>query len=149
MWSAPAYGQALWARYLDVFSSVVVAGRVSNVPQPSSGSVPASSTQVAFCDLPVYSGLAGFVRHSAELRRRIASAVQACQAVIVRSPSPVAYMASRAASVRGGTYGAEIVGDPSGVFSPGAYEHPLRLPIRFVATAAQREVTRRRRPPST
>ena len=61
VWSAPAYGQALWARYLDVFSSVVVAGRVSNVPQPSSGSVPASSTQVAFCDLPVYSGLAGFV----------------------------------------------------------------------------------------
>jgi glycosyltransferase involved in cell wall biosynthesis len=72
----------------------------------------------------------------------IGDAVRACPALIVRSPSPVAYLAARTASMLGRPYGAEIVGDPDGVFASRAFRHPLRAPLRRVATAAQKRLAR-------
>ena len=42
VWGAAAYGSAVWRRYLEVFSGVVMAARVADVSQPSSGCVEAS-----------------------------------------------------------------------------------------------------------
>ena len=142
IWAPAAYGRPLWARYLEVFSSVLVAARVRDVHEPSPGSVEASSATVRFCRLPPYSGLSGFVRHARKIRRIIAGAARECPALIVRSPSPSACITSRVAIGAERPYGAEIVGDPNQVFSPGGFSHPLRLPIRCVATAAQTYVSR-------
>src|SRR5512143_1141223 len=43
VWGPAAYGSALWNRYLDVFSDVVVAARVADVERPSDGCVVAST----------------------------------------------------------------------------------------------------------
>jgi phosphatidyl-myo-inositol dimannoside synthase len=72
----------------------------------------------------------------------VAEAVRICPAVVVRSPSPVAYLAARSAFAAGRPYGAQIVGDPDQVFSAGAFQHPLRVPLRVAVTAAQKYVAR-------
>jgi phosphatidyl-myo-inositol dimannoside synthase len=142
VWAPPAYGRALWSRYLDVFSSVLVAARVRRVLEPSAGCVRASRPQVEFCPLPSYSGLSGLVANLSRLHGSLAGAVRTSQAIIVRSPSPLAYLVYRAAMHDARPFAAEIVGDPDQVFSPGAFRHPIRGAIRRVAAAGQRQIAR-------
>ena len=137
VWGAAAYGNAMWRRYLEVFSGVVMAARVTDVSQPSSGCVEASGPGIDFCSLPPYSGLAGLCRHFPSVQAAIGQAVDDCPAVIVRSPSPIAYLTARHVSSSARAYGAHIVGDPDQVFSSGAFSHPLRAPLRQIATSAQ------------
>jgi glycosyltransferase involved in cell wall biosynthesis len=140
IWAAASCSSAMWTRYLDVFSSVLIAARVADVEEPSPGCVPASAPGVAFCALPPYSGLSGLVRSSRSVHAVVTHALRGCPAVILRTPSPVAYLAGRAMVTMGRAYGAQVVGDPDQVFSSGAFRHPLRVPLRHAATAAQRLV---------
>jgi glycosyltransferase involved in cell wall biosynthesis len=139
--SAPSRG-AIWSRYLDVFSSVTLVARIFDVREPSPGYVQASTPGLAFCPLPPYSGVHGFVRHGRSVQAAVADAVRTCPAVVVRSPSPVAYLAARCTLDMGRPYGAQIVGDPDQVFSRGGFRHPFRVPLRYTVTAAQRYVAR-------
>jgi phosphatidyl-myo-inositol dimannoside synthase len=142
IWGPAAYGEALWARYLEVFSSVLVAARVARVARASAGSIRASRSRVEFCELPPYEGISGLMRSLWQLRQALEAAVHRTEAVVVRSPSPLASLIARAATGARRSYAAEIVGDPNLVFSPGAFRHPLRGGLRFVATAAQRQIAR-------
>ncbi len=142
IWGPPACGAALWSRYLDVFSEVVIAARVIDAPEPASGAVAASGPGIVFRPVPTYSGVAGFLRHSRKLRRAVAQYAAASEAVIVRSPSPIANFAAAALMRLGRPYGAEVVGDPHQFFAPGAFRHPIRGAIRRTASAAQARVAR-------
>lgn len=142
IWGPPAYGRALWARYLDVFSSVMIAARVADVAGASAGCVTASSPDVQFCPLVPYSGLSGLLTNLRRVRASVVSAVQNTTAIIVRAPSPIAYLTSRAAARVGRPFAAEIVGDSDQVFSRGAFHHPLRVPIRWFARSTQRQLSR-------
>ena len=137
IWGHAAYGAPLWRRYLDVFSDVVVAARVGDVARPSAGCVLAAAPRISFCPLPPYSGLRGFLRHARGVRRAVAGSLLATDAVIVRSPSPIAQIAAASAMARSKPFGAEIVGDPDQVFSAAAFQHPMRAAMRRTATAAQ------------
>src|SRR4051812_43801770 len=130
IWAPAAYGCALWRRYLEVFSAVLVAARVADVQRPSSGSVIASAPGIDFCALPPYCGLAGLVRHVHSIQVTLAAALAECPAMIVRCPSPIGYLTAETARTSRRPYGAEIVGDPHQVFAVGAFRHPLRAPIR-------------------
>jgi len=132
----------MWNRYLEVFSSVTLVARIFDVTEPSAGCVQASTQGLTFCALPAYSGLLGFARSGHAVRTAVADAVRACPVVVVRSPSPIAYLAARCARQLGRPFGAQIVGDPDQVFSPGAFRHPMRVPLRVAVTAAQRYVAR-------
>jgi phosphatidyl-myo-inositol dimannoside synthase len=142
VWGPPAYGRALWARYLDVFSSVTIAARVADVTAASSGCVSASLPDVQFCPLVPYSGLSGLVSNLPSVRASVATAVHITTAIIVRAPSPIAYLTSRAAARAGRPFAAEIVGDSDQVFSRGAFHHPLRVPIRWLARSTQQQLSR-------
>jgi glycosyltransferase involved in cell wall biosynthesis len=142
IWGPAAYGRALWSRYLEVFSAVVVAARVADVRTVMPGSIEASLPEVQFCALPSYAGLSGFARSLRVVRDGVARALQTCPATIVRAPSPIAFLTGRAVVAAGRLYGAEIVGDPNQVFSPGAFRHPFRSPLRRLATAAQKRLSR-------
>ena len=142
IWGPPAYGRALWARYLDVFSSVMIAARVADVAGASAGCVTASSPDVHFCPLVPYSGLSGLLANLRCVRASVASALQNTTAIIVRAPSPIAYLTCRAAARVGRPFAAEIVGDSDQVFSRGAFHHPLRVPIRWFARSTQRQLSR-------
>jgi glycosyltransferase involved in cell wall biosynthesis len=143
VWGPAAYGTALWARYLDVFAEVRVAARIRDVAEPSPGSVPASAAGIDFLPLPPYSGLSEFARCFGSVYLRATSAVERHSALIVRTPSPIAFLMYRVAHASKRPFGAEVMGDPYEVFSPGAFRHPLRSPIRRLAAAAQKRVTRR------
>lgn len=142
IWGPPAYGRALWARYLDVFSDVMIAARVADVTVASTGCVTASSPDVQFCPLVPYSGLSGLLANLSRVRASVGSAVRDTTAIIVRAPSPIAYLTSRAAAAGGRPFAAEIVGDSDQVFSRGAFQHPLRMPIRWIARSTQRQLSR-------
>jgi glycosyltransferase involved in cell wall biosynthesis len=142
VWGPPAYGRTLWTRYLDVFSGVAIAARVADVEEPSAGSVAASMASVQFCPLPSYAGLSGVISRLDGLRRTLDATAAACQAVIVRSPSPIAFLVWRSTTLRRRPFAAELVGDPDQVFSAGAFSHPLRMPIRVTAAALQRKLAR-------
>lgn len=142
VWGPPACGLALWTRYVEVFSSALVAARVTDVAEPSAGSVEASGPDVGFCGLPIYDGPVGLVRQFPRMWRTLEAGMHAAPAAIVRAPSPLACLVRRAAARAGRLYAAEIVGDSDQVFSPGAFRHPLRGAIRRLATAAQRQVAR-------
>jgi glycosyltransferase involved in cell wall biosynthesis len=142
IWGAAAYSHAVWGRYLDVFSSVLVVARVGDVREPSPGLTRASGPGISFGALPSYSGLRGLVRSRKAVRAAVTQALGLCPAVIVRSPSPTAYFAAQAMLRGGRPYAAQIVGDPDQVFSAGAFRHPLRVPLRHAATAAQKLVAR-------
>ena len=142
IWGAAPYGAAMWRRYLDVFSSALLMARVSDVGRPSPGSVEALSSGIEFCPLPPYAGLGGLVRHLRPVRTAISRSIRDCDAVILRSPSPIAFLTSRAVLDAGRSYGAQIVGDPDQVFAAGAIRHPLRIPLRRLATVAQQRLSR-------
>jgi len=143
VWGAAAYGHAVWARYLDVFSSVLLVARVKDVRQLSPGLTRASGPGICFGALPCYTGLSGLLWSGNAVRAAVRRALRVCPAAIVRSPSPTAYFAAQAMLRDGRPYAAQIVGDPDQVFSPGAFRHPLRVPLRHAATAAQKLVARR------
>jgi glycosyltransferase involved in cell wall biosynthesis len=142
IWGPPAYGRPLWARYVEVFSAVLIAARVRDVQEPTSGAAEASAVDIQFCPLPSYSGLSGLARNLRDVRHRVAAALRIAPAVIVRAPSPLAYLTGRTVADAGRPFAAEIVGDPDQVFAPGAFRHPLRYPIRRLATAAQKRLSR-------
>lgn len=141
IWGAAPYSSVNWRRYLDVFTGVVLIARVAEAPQPSAGCMRASGPGIEFRPLPPYSGLSGLIRHIGRVHRVVREAVADCDAVVVRSPSPVASLVSRAVLATGRRYGAQIVGDPDQVFSAGAFRHPLRAPLRKLATAAQKRLS--------
>jgi glycosyltransferase involved in cell wall biosynthesis len=120
----------------------MIAARVANVAVASPGCVAASSADVQFCPLVPYSGLSGLLTNLARVRASVVAAVQDATAIIVRAPSPIAYLTSRAAARTRRPFGAEIVGDSDQVFSRGAFHHPLRVPIRWVARSTQRQLSR-------
>lgn len=142
IWAPTPNGCSLWGRHLDVFSAVLILARVADVREPSSGCVQASGDGITFGPLPPYSGFGGLLRNSQDVHAVVSRAVRACPAIIVRSPSPVAYLAARLMHVGRRPFAAQIVGDPDQVFSAGAFRHPLRVPLRHAAAAAQRQVTR-------
>jgi glycosyltransferase involved in cell wall biosynthesis len=142
IWASAPNGAAMWSRHLDVFSDVLVLARIAHVREPSKGYVRASAQNVAFCALPPYSGFEGLVRSGRHVQTIVGRAVAGCPAIVVRSPSPIAYLAARTASWMRRPFGAQIVGDPDQVFSRGAFRHPLRGPLRLAATSAQRQIAR-------
>jgi phosphatidyl-myo-inositol dimannoside synthase len=142
VWGPPAYGLPLWRRYLEVFSSALVAARVADVGEPSAGSVRASDPLVEFCRLPSYAGASGLLRCVPRLCRAVAAGLDAAPALIVRAPSPLAWLVGRTATAAARPFAAEIVGDSDQVFSPGAFRHPLRGAIRQVAVRAERQIAR-------
>ena len=142
IWGAAPHGAAMWRRYLEVFTSALLLARVSDVRRPSPGCVEALGPGIEFHPLPPYAGLGGLLRHLGPVRAAVTRSIRDCDAVVVRSPSPVAFLTSRAVLAAGRPYAAQIVGDPDQVFSAGAVKHPLRIPLRRLATLAQQQLAR-------
>jgi phosphatidyl-myo-inositol dimannoside synthase len=142
IWGAAPNSSSAWSRYLDVFSAVLVMARIADAREPAPGLVQASGPGIDFCPLPPHSGAGGLVRSGHAVNAAIKRMSRVCPAVIVRSPSIVAYLIARHMWALNRPYGTQIVGDPDQVFSAGAFQHPLRVPFRCLATAAQKYVAR-------
>lgn len=117
-------GYSFWKRYLQVFDSVTVIGRMS----PSDGSVvePVEGPGVSFFPLPGYVGPLQYLSKIKELKKRIRTVCSTDSAVIIRVPGAIGNLVWNEIKRTSRPYGVEVVGDPYDVFAPGAVQHPLR-----------------------
>ena len=131
VWTGGDFDYETWSRYLDVFERVRVVARVREVRRMPESCIEATGRNVVFAPLPYYKGPRGFVRRHPELRKRIKEIAGSTDAFILRLPSFIAGSITAALNRSGHPYGVEVVGDPFGVFAPGAVNHPMRPLLRW------------------
>lgn len=130
IWTSGTYTPTFFARYLTVFSRVVVAARVRPAVAVHNDYLVLDDPRVTFAPIPWYRGLLGYLR----ARRRVVTALRQgldqAEAVILRVPSPLAGRLQPWLDASGRPFAVEVVGDPWEVFAPGVLRHPLRPFLR-------------------
>lgn len=133
IWTRGACASRFWLRYLEVFQEVIVVARIINRDVISEEWRRSDRPGVTFWALPHYLGPTGFARHYRQLRRGLSQAFESHDAILFRSPSPIAALAQREIK-SGRPYAVEIVGDPFDAFAPKALNHPARPLVRWYLT---------------
>ncbi len=130
---------SFWQRYLDVFDSVCVVGRLSSAVSISGR--PVEGPGVFFFPLPGYRGLWEYLLTRNLVRHTIKDALKPDDAIIMRVPSLIANLMVPLCSNLSHPFGLEIVGDPWDVFSPGTvrYPWPVRVFLRHWFTRQLRK----------
>ncbi len=131
VWTNGAFHAGFWQRYLRVFDEVTIVARAARVAQAPPGAVRVDGRCVRLHDLPNYRGLRGYIARRGEIVAGVRSAMAACDAAILRVPSPIGALAALALERIGRPYAVEVVGDPYDVFAPGAVPHPFRPVLRW------------------
>lgn len=131
VWTNSTFHAGFWQRYLRVFDEITIVARTARVAVAPPSALRVDSRLVIVHDLPNYRGLRGYVCHHREIVARVDSAIRACDAAILRVPSPIGALAASALSAAGRPYAVEVVGDPYDVFAPGAVPHPCRPVLRW------------------
>ena len=129
----------LWTRYLQVFDSVTVLGRLFPIETP--GLFPVEGPGVSFFPLPGYTGPGQFLRNFYRLTKLIKSACSQPAAVILRGGN-IAYLTWREIRKIKHPFGLEVTGDPNEVFAPGAINHLLRPLFRSIYPKLLRQICR-------
>lgn len=133
----------IWNRYLQVFDSMVVIARVKEDDYaPLNESWVANDQRVSFVELPYYIGPKQYLKNRKKIQKILNSTLDHDHAYICRVPGQLGYMATKILRSRGIRYGVEVVGDPWEVFSAGAIEHPLRMPLRYNSLHALRKTAK-------
>lgn len=125
-------GYEFWTRYLEVFHSVQIIGRVADLAPGSAIAVEGPGVSVVA--LPNYQGVSGFIRNRGAVRRILNELSRQHVAFIVRMPSAFGGLLLRNLMKARYPFGIEVVGDPYDVFGPKAMRHPLRRLLRFSLT---------------
>ncbi len=134
IWTQAAFGYPFWDSYLEVFDSIRVTARVTNVVNTPVDYHRADGKGVSFFPIPFYLGPLQYVARYLQIKRAARSAALSSEAVILRVPSPIADHFVPMLIKTGHPYGVDVVGDPYDVFSPGAVRHPLRPLFRWLFT---------------
>ncbi len=136
VWTPAAFARPFWDRYLDAFTRVVVVARVE--PSDTAGACRVDGGPVTVHDVPHFIGPGAFLRRAVSVRRAVAGAMRAADAVVLRTPGTLANLALGPARAAGRPVQIEVVGDPLDVFAPGVVPHPGRALFRAWYTRALR-----------
>jgi phosphatidyl-myo-inositol dimannoside synthase len=131
IWTDSGFDSDFWARYLRVFSDVLIVARVANVPELPAGVSRVCGYGVSVEGLPNYRGAFGYLRARRELARITKTAADATRVAIVRLPSPIGTLVVREMCRRRRPYGVEVVADPYDIFARGVVSHPARPIIQW------------------
>lgn len=142
VWSTTAQDHGFWTRYLTVFSSVRVVGRVLAVDDAPADAKPVLGPGVEVWPIPHYRGPLQYLQRRASVSRALAASAPPGDAVILRIPSPLGTVLAAHLTRRGQPFGVQVVGDPHVVFAPGVVDHPLRPLLRWKSTRAQQRECR-------
>ncbi len=126
VWSVVGMAYSFWARYLEVFDSVRVAARISEVAAAEPRWRRADGPHVSFAAIPPYRGPLQYALRRRRIRRAAARSFHPGDAVILRVGSVLADALLPGLRKTGHPYAVEVIGDPWDTFSPGAMAHPLR-----------------------
>lgn len=132
--------ERFWKRYLGVFDSVTIVGRLYAIED--SGAGPVEGQGVRFHALPSYTGPREFLKVRRKVRDRVRLACAEPSAAILRLPGQVGTMVWSEIRRQGRPYGVEVVADPYDVFAPGANDHSLRPFFRMYYSASLRRQCR-------
>lgn len=119
-----------WTRYLDVYDEVHLLARAQLHPTPPKGWNIASGPGINPIPLPDHQGVGGAVKNYPTIRRILGEALANNQAVHLRVSCHIATEVRRLLTAQR-PYGVEVVNDPYDVFTPGAFQHPLRPFFRW------------------
>jgi len=122
-------GYSFWLRYLDVFDSVLVIGRLFLNEGPAFA--PVEGRGVSFFPLPGYIGPQQYLWKAWALRQRIRLACVGESAFIARVPGAIGSLLLDQLKRRSWPYALEVVGDPHDAFAPGTIKHPFRAFFRW------------------
>jgi len=122
-----ASGYKFFQRYLDVFDSVTIVGRLQT--ELTTGNAIVTGPNVNFMPIPYYLGPTEYLLKSFEIDKVFDSIIEKnlnTSAFIARCPSKLGSILIKKLQKAGHPFGMEVVGDPYDVFAPGAIKHPLR-----------------------
>jgi len=105
-----------WSRYKRVFSKVFVIARVMNVDIEPGRDLVVEGKEVTVIDIGSYNGPLNYILNSRTIRRNIKNRVDFNCNFIFRVPGLLNFIVSRMIP-RGASFGVEVVGDPSTIFS--------------------------------
>jgi glycosyltransferase involved in cell wall biosynthesis len=141
------FAYSFWKRYLSVFESVLVVARVSKLDgfPPAGHRRPAPVARadgpgVSFAPLPSYRGPEQFFWRAPRIRRALLASFGERDAILLRLPSVVAYLAEGRLRRSGRPFAVEVVGDPWDALAAGAHKHALRALFRHVLSRSQRRL---------
>lgn len=111
-------------RYLDAFDEVTVCARFSNeIPKKR---MQVSGEGISFLPLPDFQGSTGIIKNYSAIRKIIKNNIHKYDAVLMRSPSPISFIAHGIVKASGIPYAAEVVINPATMFSKDSYPSKLR-----------------------
>jgi glycosyltransferase involved in cell wall biosynthesis len=140
IWGLSSYD--VWSRYLDVFDSVRLVGRVREVPRPTGQNLRASGPGVTVWSVPHYHGPREFLKMVTRIGDAVRRSYQVGDAVIVRVGGQIGQPLYKVLRRIGAPYGVEVIGDPYEAFAPGSMTHPLRPLFRWWFTIQQQRFCR-------
>lgn len=142
-WTKDQFLDSFWARYLEVFSHVLVVARGKKVTQVPDDWHQIRNPRVRFIPVPSYLGFELFLVNCVSVVTIIWRATNIKGVKILRVPGTLSLFASLFLALRRDGFALEVMGDPWDSFSPGTMRHLLR-PIfrRLFALALRWQCTR-------
>ena len=122
--------EAFWRRYLDVFDSVLIISRATEVEHVPPGCRLVTEKRVELAPLPRYHGPYQFIVKWPRIRRIIRDILRNDDAIILRVPGNVGTQIWKLLEHRR-TYGLEIIGDPWDIFAAGSVRSVIRPYARW------------------
>lgn len=116
-------------RYLDVFDSVTILGRLFPIEDPTAR--PVEGPGVTFAPMPAYVGPIQYLAKRRAIQARVRSLYSKHTAVIIH-PSTTGMALIKEMKRCGHPYAMEVGADPYDVLAPGSIRHPLRPILRQI-----------------
>jgi glycosyltransferase involved in cell wall biosynthesis len=143
VYSEVQFSQSVWTRYLDAFDEVVVAARLREMPEdkkPESMNL-SSRSNVSFVSIPNMSSLSGKITDYHKCRAILTKVIHDSDALIVRLPSEIGFIAASIAVRLRKPWAVEVVGHVwDSYWNYGSLQGKLYAPI---ATRVMKRIVKR------
>lgn len=121
VWVDEQSDSKFWERYLEVFEEVVVCARFKHYDEYKTDKLMLSDhSNVSFVELPNTRGVGSLIKKLPQVIKIMKNAMNSCDRIIFRAPSPISMVAYPLARISGKPYAAEIMNNPYTHFSPEA-----------------------------
>ena len=125
-----SFSYQMFARYLDVFESVLVVARSTTTAKNTiDEKTRVDKNRIKVLPLPYYIGPYQYLKERNNVFKTLRNYLDSNPdaAIICRVPGTIGTAAAKYCMRKNRHYGVEVVGDPCDVFAAGSYNHPFRL----------------------
>lgn len=119
VWVDVQSNSKFWERYLSVFDEVIVCARFEHsLTYNINKKMRSDHENVSFVELPNFRGVGSLLKNLYKTAQIMLEAMNDCDRIIFRAPSPISMIAYPLAVISGKPYAAEIMNNPYTQFSP-------------------------------